>query len=200
LTGQLPALRGIGDREAQIVRRQVDRQLNTPLTSAAGRLFDAVAALAGVRDRVTYEAQAAIELEMLATAWQSPGETAEIYPFDLEKVDERTVIRLGRLVEAIQADLGRDVSRGEIGWRFHWTMAKVILSVCEEIAGETGLRTVALSGGCFQNRLLLRLAVPRLQEAGFRVLLHNQVPCNDGGISLGQAVLAHWQVGGSGQP
>ena len=73
-------------------------------------------------------------------------------------------------------------------------MAEMILAVCQQISGESGLRTVALSGGCFQNRLLLALVVPRLEQAGFRVLLHQQVPCNDGGISLGQAVLAQASI------
>jgi hydrogenase maturation protein HypF len=195
LTGKLPALPGIGDQERTIVRQQVDRQLNTPLTSAVGRLFDAVAALIGVRQQVTYEAQAAIELEMMATGWGGGApRTGEepAYPFDLEPNDKGTVIRLRRLLQAIQADLEAGTGPAEIGWRFHWTMAEMIVSMCRQIAGETGLETVALSGGCFQNRLLLSLTVPRLKETGFQVLLHRQVPCNDGGISLGQAALAHF--------
>jgi hydrogenase maturation protein HypF len=192
LTGQVPTLQGIDAREAQTIRQQVDRRLNTPLTSAVGRLFDAATALIGVRSRVTYEAQAAVELEMLATQWQPRNDGPQFYPFDLEQVDGRTVIRLRRLLEAIQADLATGRDGREIGWRFHETMAEMLVLVCQQIGEETGLRTVVLSGGCFQNRLLLTLAMPRLEEAGFRVLLHHQVPCNDGGISLGQAVLAHF--------
>jgi hydrogenase maturation protein HypF len=192
LTGHPPVLRGVGDEEARIVRQQIDRRLNTPFTSAAGRLFDAVAALAGVRNKVTYEAQAAIELEMLASQWQPPGDVPAAYPFDLDQESGVNVIRLRRLIEAIQADLATGTHPAEVGWRFHWTMADMILSMCQQIAGETALRTVALSGGCLQNRLLLAQTVPRLEEAGFRVLLHRQVPCNDGGISLGQAALAHF--------
>ncbi|MGD2205135.1 MAG: carbamoyltransferase HypF [Anaerolineae bacterium] len=196
LTGQAPNLPGISEQEAHIVRQQVDRRLNTPLTSAAGRLFDAVAALLGVRHAVTYEAQAAIELEMLATRWA--GRPAMIqtadqhrpYPFEVEGA--AAVVRLRRLLEAIQAEREAGVDPGEIGWRFHQTTAEMIVSVCQRIAGETALDTVALSGGVFQNRLLLSLAVPQLEQAGFCVLLHRQVPCNDGGISLGQAALAHF--------
>jgi hydrogenase maturation protein HypF len=81
---------------------------------------------------------------------------------------------------------------GEMAWRFHQTVAQMTAEVCERIAADTGLRTVALSGGCYQNRLLLSLTVPALEAAGFRVLLHRQVPCNDGGLSLGQAVIAHF--------
>ncbi len=203
LTGKLPDLPpssaepgpGISDQERRIVRQQVDRGLNTPLTSAAGRLFDAVAALIGVRQRVTYEAQAAIELEMLATRWQAERRTGDpppAYPFALREGQDGAVIGLGALLGAIQADLAAGRGQAEIGWRFHHTLAELIVLVCQRIAAETKLGTVALSGGCFQNRLLLELAVPRLEQAGFRVLLHRQVPCNDGGISLGQAALAHF--------
>jgi hydrogenase maturation protein HypF len=195
LTGRLPAFADVGEQEARIVQQQVDRHLNTPLTSAVGRFFDAVAALIGVRHAVTYEAQAAIELEMMATTWAAgkpPGDELLAYPFDVEEGADGDAIRLRRLLEAIEADLAAGKSRGEIGWRFHHTMAEMIVAVCQRISAETNLRTVALSGGVFQNRLLLALAVPRLERAGFRVLLHRQVPCNDGSISLGQAVLAHF--------
>jgi hydrogenase maturation protein HypF len=206
LTGRMAALPAasshplatIGQQERRIVRQQVDRRLNAPLTSAAGRLFDAVAALIGVREQVTYEAQAAIELEMLATQWASgrrpDGEPPPAYPFDLGEEGGEASIRLRRLLEAILADLAAGSSQGEIAWRFHHTMAELLAAVCQRIAAETGLRTVALSGGCFQNRLLLTLATTRLERAGFRVLLHRQVPCNDGCVSLGQAVLAHFQL------
>jgi hydrogenase maturation protein HypF len=193
LTHELPNLPGIAEQEAHIVRQQVDRKLNTPLTSAAGRLFDAVAALIGLRQQVTYEAQAAIELEMLAAGWQPPKQDPDAflpYPFELKQEGKGVVIGLRDLIGAIQASLEMGTSRAEIGWRFHLTMADLITTVCQQIAEETGLRTVALSGGCFQNRLLLSMSVPHLEQAGFSVLLHRRVPCNDGGISLGQAALA----------
>jgi hydrogenase maturation protein HypF len=80
----------------------------------------------------------------------------------------------------------------EIALRFHQTMAAMLTTVCQQIAANTGLQTVALSGGCFQNRLLLALAGPKMTQAGFRLLVHHQVPCNDGGLSPGQAALAHF--------
>jgi len=185
--------RAITPQEIQVVRQQVDRQINTPLTSAAGRLFDAVAALTGLRHQVTYEAQAAIELEMQATSWQpaTRGLDASLaYPFRLRWEGEGIVIGLRELIADIQFEVETGTSQAEIGWRFHLTMAELIAAVCQEIASETGVRTVALSGGCFQNRLLLTMSLCRLDQAGFAVLLHRRVPCNDGGISLGQAVLA----------
>jgi len=210
LTGQVPAIpfeTTVGEEELRIIRRQIDAGINCPQTSAGGRLFDAVSALLGVRERVTYEAQAAIELEMRA---QSPNSKPQIsnlqsqisipaYPFD---VDDREgddgnvmVVRLHRLFEALLDGRRGGVPVEEMAVRFHVTVAEMMRTVCERVAGETGLRTVALSGGCFQNRLLLALVVPRLQETGLRVLLHRQVPCNDGSISLGQAVIAHVKQG-----
>jgi hydrogenase maturation protein HypF len=102
------------------------------------------------------------------------------------------VIRLRKLFEALLADQRGGASVGEMAYRFHVTVAEMMRATCERIAQETGLRTVALSGGCFQNRLLLALVVPRLQEMGLRVIMHRRVPCNDGGVSLGQAVIAHF--------
>jgi hydrogenase maturation protein HypF len=190
-----PTFASASEQELRIVRQQVKRLLNTPLTSAAGRLFDAVAALVGVRERVTYEAQAAIELEMLATEWastQPSGGRPPAIRFDVEQDGDVSVLRLRPLLEAVIASRLAGASPGEIAWRFHKTMAGMLVTVCRRVAAETGLQTVALSGGCFQNRLLLTLVVPDLERAGFDVLLHREVPCNDGGISLGQAALAHF--------
>lgn len=174
----------IGEEELQVIRRQVDRRFNCPYTSAGGRLFDAVSALLEVCTRVSYEGQAAVALEMQA----EEGEPDAAYPF----VADGGIIRLRPLFEALLADRERGVPVAEMAWRFHVTVAEMIRVCCERIAAETGLRTVALSGGCFQNRLLLALTVPRLERAGLRVLVHRQVPCNDGGVSLGQAVIAHF--------
>ena len=207
---------GISEQEFRIIQQQIDQRLNCPLTSAGGRLFDAVSALLGICERITYEGQAAIELEMAALnpQWQMANGKSQIatsnlhspfsilhsplsdttYPFDVESAHDGLVIRLRPLFEALLADRQSGAAVEEMAYRFHLTVAEIIGAVCERIAQETGLRTVALSGGCFQNRLLLALAVPRLEAAGLEVLLHRQVPCNDGGISLGQAVIAHFTV------
>ncbi len=196
LTGQLPPLPspGAGEEELRIIQQQIDRGINCPQTSAGGRLFDAVSALLGVRQRTTYEAQAAIELEMAAGELRITNGEWRNYPFGIEEGEDGMVIRLRPLFEALLVDRRNGVAVGEMAYRFHVTVAEMMLETCERIAQETGLRTVALSGGCFQNRLLLALVVPRLEEVGLRVLLHRQVPCNDGGISLGQAVIAHFAV------
>ncbi len=191
LGDEIPPLPGVNEQQIRIVRQQVERGLNTPRTSAVGRLFDAVAALIGLRQQVSYEAQAAIELEMIATRRTEEMGWEELppYPFSVEE----GIVRLGPLLTAIRDDVAAGVEQGEIARRFHYTMSEILVAVCRGIVAGGGPRTVALSGGVFQNRLLCSLAVPALEKAGFRVLLHHQVPCNDGGLSLGQAVLAHWQ-------
>jgi hydrogenase maturation protein HypF len=164
------------------------RGVNSPLTSSAGRLFDAAAAILDVRDAISYEGQAAIELEQLADPDEQTG--------------YRPVVRAGGqpgepvladgadLIRAICADLAAGVPRETVAARFHHGVAALIEDCCVEIRDRTSLSAVALSGGVFQNQLLLRQTVDRLEARGFRVLLHERVPCNDGGISLGQAVVA----------
>ena len=156
------------------------RRINAPLTSSAGRLFDAVSALLGVRDAVNYEGQAAVELEQLADPAERRAYRARIDDGVVSGVD---------FLHAAAEDLTAGVPVPLIATRFHRGVADAITRVCvsrREVAG-----TVALSGGVFQNALLLDLAVESLEDNGFRVLTHSRVPCNDGGISLGQAVVAN---------
>ena len=148
--------------------------VNAPLTSGMGRLFDAAAALLGVRERVTYEGQAAVELELLA------GETAA-EPYDWRFDDGPA------LVGALHDDLAAGRPRAELAAAFHETIAAAASAACAEAAEP---RTVVLSGGSFQNVRLLASTRRRLEELGFRVLTHRLVPPNDGGISYGQAVVA----------
>jgi hydrogenase maturation protein HypF len=176
--------------EAMMVRQQVQRRLNTPLTSSMGRLFDAVSALLGVRHEITYEAQAAIELEQLAQTHR--GATVAPYPFDIDETDGVAHVRVAALFDALLDDVLSGRPDAESALRFHHTIAEMIHRVCTHIRAATALETVVLSGGVLQNRLLIELAVPRLRASGFTVLLNHHVPCNDGGVSLGQAVLTHF--------
>ena len=158
--------------------------LASPPTSSAGRLFDAVAAILGVRDAINYEGQAAVELEQLA----DPGERGA-YP---AAVTAGLPFRVagGDLVLAVLEDLRAGVDRAVVAARFHHGVARALVAGCRAARAATGLDTVALSGGVFQNLLLLEAAVAGLAADGFRVLLHGRVPPNDGGISLGQAAVA----------
>jgi hydrogenase maturation protein HypF len=186
--GGLPFSR-LNPAELEIIKQQLKRGINSPLTSSAGRLFDAVSALAGVRQEIDYEAQAAIELEMLAP---DGVEERESYPFSIVEYQGTRVVKLGELLSAVAQDARNRTPASVISLRFHHTMAEIITQMCKLIARESGINQVALSGGVFQNRLLLRLATAALQRKGFSVLTHHLVPCNDGGISLGQAVIANF--------
>jgi hydrogenase maturation protein HypF len=185
---KLPFLSDIDSTEIDIVKNQLEKSINTPLTSSLGRLFDAVAALIGVRGIIEYEAQAAIDLEMLAMA---AGDETGLYPFSTVEQDGTTIIKIHDLLAAIIKDISVAVPGAIIAARFHNTVARMILDLCQLISGETDIMKVALSGGVFQNRLLLKKAIARLESTNFEVYTHRQVPCNDGGISLGQVVIAN---------
>jgi hydrogenase maturation protein HypF len=158
--------------------------VNSPLTSSAGRLFDAVSALLGLRDTITYEGQAAIELEQRA----DPAERGA-YPAAISGGGV-LLVSGADLVRAAARDLLAGVDPALISARFHNGVVEVIVRCCGALRDSSGLTTVALSGGVFQNLLLLRRTVERLGAGGFRVLTHFRVPANDGGVSLGQAAIA----------
>lgn len=180
------------DRPGRSVVESVIRKgFGTVPTSSAGRLFDAVASVLGIRHVNSYEAQAAIELEALSRvddleAYESAIGSVSIGEEDILEIDPRVTWR------AIVADLAREVPVAEIGGRFHLTLASAIARVAELVRERTGLETVALSGGCFHSRLLTTLTRERLSAMGFETLVHRRVPPGDGGISLGQAAVAAW--------
>lgn len=181
-----------GDRSASL-RRQLEAQLNCPPTSSCGRLFDAMAALImGVR-QISYEAQAAMELEALALAAYGGGVAIEPFPFHLDTGAYPYILSpAGAVAAALSGGLsGSDP--GVLAAGFHLGLSRAIVKTCRTIAKSNGLETVALSGGVFQNRLLLEMVMDGLEQKGLYVLSHVQVPPNDGGLSLGQAVLALYQ-------
>ena len=187
LSRELPCLKGVDELELELIKKQIDKGINTPLTSSCGRLFDAVSALIGVRGQIDYEGQASVELEMVAYDGQADGS----YPFNIVVQDGVRVIKLRELFWAIVSDILRGIPAYAISGRFHNTVAQMISQVCSQMAKETGITMVALSGGVFQNRLLLRKVTAALDAVGLFTIIHSQVPCNDGGISLGQAVIAN---------
>ena len=167
-----------------IFKQIIERGINSPLTSSMGRLFDAVSAILGIKERINYEGQAAVELEMVA----SHGEEGE-YPFELlNSLPLRIKVR--GIIEGVIDDLIAGTEKGIISARFHNTISTIIIEVCRWIREKTALNMVALSGGVFQNVRLLNLSVDRLKKNGFLCLTHHDVPPNDGGISLGQALVA----------
>jgi hydrogenase maturation protein HypF len=186
----LPFLNNVDEQELVIVRQQVEKNLYAPLTSSMGRLFDAVAALVGVRTEVTYEAQAAIELETLSKKDLS---AAEPYPFAMDETGSGMLIRLKDLLSAVVEEVRGGKSAGSIGARFHRTVTAIALQACQQASIQTGIKEVALSGGVWQNQLLLDLVREGLEKEEFTVYFHQQTPTNDGGLALGQAVVANFQ-------
>jgi hydrogenase maturation protein HypF len=186
VVAHLPDARGLAVRERHAERWDAVASLvrsgvGSPPTSSAGRLFDAVAALLGVRDTVTYEGQAAIELEQRV----SPSETGA-YPVGLHD----GVLAGTDLVLAAAEDLRAGVEVGRIAARFHHGLADATVAAVVAAAGERGIPTAALSGGVFVNEVLLERVRAGLEGAGLEVLVPSRVPCNDGGISLGQVAVA----------
>lgn len=167
--------------ERTVVRLQLEKKLNAPLTSSMGRLFDAASALMGIRQKVNYEGQAAIEMEAIV----DPDETG-IYPFILSE----DIIDPVPLWEAIIADLQSGKPKSIMAARFHNSIINISLEICKTIRNQTGEETVALSGGVWQNKVLLVKTFQKLQEDNFSVLWHHRVPSNDGGIAFGQTCIA----------
>jgi hydrogenase maturation protein HypF len=174
----IPFARKLDRTRWEPLRRMLAAGVNSPPTSSMGRLFDAVSALLGIRETVHYEGQAAIELEMSSA---DAGEEPPPYPGGLD---------IPTMLRALVDDLAAGKDPGLIARRFHVAVAQLAAEVCLAAREETGLDTVALSGGVFQNMRLLGLVSRRLKKEGFRVLTHSRVPPNDGGICLGQAAVA----------
>ncbi|MFZ0833321.1 MAG: carbamoyltransferase HypF [Mycobacterium sp.] len=166
--------------ERAVLARQLETGLACAPTSSMGRLFDAVSSLAGIRHVVDYEAQAAIELEGRSRGFDC-GATAYTFDVDADLIDPAPVL------EAVIADMRAGVPQGVIGARFHCAVADLIVGLAADLADAS--RTIALSGGVFQNALLLRMALKGLQDTGFHVITHRSVPPNDGGIALGQLLV-----------
>lgn len=176
--------------ELRTARTMLARGLNSPPTSSAGRLFDAVAALAGVRHRTSYEGQAAIELEWLAQDQPNEG----TYPFVITQVENELAgcfeIDTRPLIAEVVKDCVAGVPGTRIARKFHSTMVEVIVEICDRLRATTGICQVALSGGVFMNAILSSECMERLTAGGFRVYRHRLVPANDGGLSLGQIAIA----------
>jgi hydrogenase maturation protein HypF len=172
--------------ERQALRIQLERGLNTPQTSSFGRLFDAAAALAGVRQIVNYEAQAAIEFE----AALDPLETGA-YRFNIRE----KVVDAGEAIQGLLKDIAAGVSISKISARFHNGLVELSRLVCDEMRSQTGIGEVVLSGGVWQNMVLLERTISNLRKDGFIVYIHHRVPANDGGLSLGQAMVGATKFG-----
>jgi hydrogenase maturation protein HypF len=180
----LPFMRAAGADKVRLIQEMIAKRINSPLTSSLGRLFDGVAAIAGLRSRVSHEGQAAMELEMAAQS-----ETEPFYDYSIEG-DGPWRMLPAPIVRAAAADVGRGCPVGLISAKFHNTLIRLFGDLCDRIRAAHGLKRVVLSGGVFQNARLLTGLTQALEAKGFEVFSHRLVPTNDGGIALGQAMIA----------
>jgi len=183
----LTVLSQVAEPDRPLFLKMLERGINSPLTSSCGRLFDAVSALIGVRSRISYEGQAAIELEALAEL----GNSSAPYPYPYRVQGEGCrAIDFGPMIAAICGDLAAGRGSADIARAFHQTVASAVLELCQGIREGSGNDRVVLSGGVFQNRILTEDVAKLLSGDGFDVYCHRLVPPNDGGLALGQAVIA----------
>lgn len=188
-------LKELDSTEATIIEQQIDKGLNSPLTSSCGRLFDAVSALLGVCAEQDYEGQAAIELEMIADEKVKESYNYRIVNHEsgiMNQRDTLLIVDTKPIFEGIVADLQNGVAREVISAKFHNTIVDLVVGVCVRLGKQEKIKVVALSGGVWQNVILLTKVKKRLAEAGFTILTQELVPTNDGGLSLGQAAIANY--------
>jgi hydrogenase maturation protein HypF len=169
--------------------RIMKQGFNSPLTSSLGRLFDGVAAILGLRKKVTFEGQAAMELEAMARYG-----SGRVMQFTIEEAGDIIHLDFSPMIRAITKRLQAGKDNGELAFSFHLTLQVAFCKMARTIRDKTGLNRVVLSGGCFQNRILTEGTIAELEKAGFGVFFHNAIPANDGCISLGQAVCAGAQA------
>jgi hydrogenase maturation protein HypF len=188
---ELPVSRHLCADEKSIFTAMLERDLNSPMTSSCGRLFDAVAALLNVRQSVSYDGQAAIELEALAETSGDEG----FYRYRTISSDGNPLqLDFSAMFLDILTDLDAGIQTADIARRFHSTVASAAVDLCTQISSVTGLKRVVLSGGVFQNRLLSELVYTGLITQGMQVFTHRLSPPNDGCIALGQAAIAGWKT------
>jgi len=186
---KIDLLQRVDSQKWDILKKMIGKRMNTPWTSSMGRLFDAISSLLSVRNEVHYEGQAAIELEMIAD-----HEVKEAYSFNILKDESPMVIDSTKIIQGVVFDITKGISPSKISGKFHRTIASLIVETCGAIRSKTKLNRVVLSGGVFQNIFLLSLVTKELKSSGFEVYTHHLVPANDGGISLGQAVIGQMRL------
>ena len=179
------------DKESHfdVLENMMAQGFNSPLTSSLGRVFDGVAAILGTRQAVSFEGQAAMELETLAT-----GRTKKSYPFEIMRDGDRIVLDLRPLVRAIAEERIKGKDPTAIAAAFHRTIIGALVAMTVAVREQTGLGKAVLSGGCFQNRVLLEGTVRELEKRDIEVYTHQLLPANDGCIALGQAIVAAAQL------
>ncbi|WP_432667237.1 carbamoyltransferase HypF [Wukongibacter baidiensis] len=181
-------LNHIENKKIKNVMSMIKHNINCPETSSMGRFFDAVSGLLGLKTRITFEGEAAIYLEAVADK-KEVGK----YNYHIENLDEKYVVNTGEIIKSLLKDIENNLGKGIISRRFHNTVIAFSIDMCKLIRSKTNINSVALSGGVFQNEIILKGIYEGLVGEGFSVYTHGQIPCNDGGIAIGQLVIANNQ-------
>jgi len=181
----LPSVAALCMEDKTVLEIQLSKKINTPYTSSMGRLFDAIASLIGIKHKVNYEGQAAIEMEALVDPYENGYYSLAI---------EKDIIDPKPMFEAIISDLHNEVSKNTLAAKFHNSIVQNSVEICKTIRDEMNINTVALSGGVWQNRILLINTIKKLKNERFDVMIHKNVPANDGGISLGQILVTSFYL------
>ena len=179
----LPSLPVFAVNDPSLIIEMIQSNTNCPLTSSCGRLFDAVAALAGGKQTIRYEGQAAIEFMQLANDSSKP------FDYQLDDTDDKIIWPISPIIRSVISAISNGIPNPEISGRFHSTLSKIFVESVVQISSRTGIKTVALTGGVFQNQIIFSQVMRRLIAKGYEVLTHQQVPTNDGGLALGQAII-----------
>jgi len=187
---KLDFVKGLNKNHWRLLKQLYGSSTHAPLASSAGRLFDAAASLILNKYKVRFEAELAIELERLAAAYRSQ---AQAYPFDLNKGKDEYMLDPLPMFRHIVLDLKHKEPKEKMAYRFHLTVASMMKSVCLSLRRIHRLNKVVLSGGVFQNRLLLEMSHNLLRKAGFKIFTHRQLQANDACLSLGQVAIANWR-------
>ncbi len=181
---ELPLFKKIDEKKLEIVVNMIGKKINSPYTSSLGRFFDGIAAIVGIRNNVFFEGQAAMELEMLAE-----DKIKGTYDYEWVSGDCHQVL-IQPIIYGVVRDMGKDIHPSVISTKFHMTLIRLFSELCAVIRKESRVNQVVLSGGVFQNSILLTGLIHALEKKEFQVFTHSQVPPNDGGICLGQAMVA----------
>jgi len=181
---ELPLFKKIDEKKLEIVVNMIGKKINSPYTSSLGRFFDGIAAIVGIRNNVFFEGQAAMELEMLAE-----DKIKGTYDYEWVSGDCHQVL-IQPIIYGVVRDMEKDIHPSVISTKFHMTLIRLFSELCAVIRKESRVNQVVLSGGVFQNSILLTGLIHALEKKEFQVFTHSQVPPNDGGICLGQAMVA----------
>jgi hydrogenase maturation protein HypF len=179
----------IPEKSIKTILTMLKNNINSIETSSMGRFFDAVAALINLKTEVTFEGEAAVHLEAI-----SQHDEEGIYKYDIDSVGETYIINTDNIIKNIIEDIYNSIDKSIIAKRFHNTVIAFTLEMCKLIGNKYGINSVALSGGVFQNEILLKGLHKKLIESNYKVYIHKDIPCNDGGISIGQLVIANYKT------